>query len=239
MFDYQALASAYPYRTELHAHTSPVSSCSYVSAAEAVRRYREAGCHSLVIANHLSPAKWLNNEPIDELAARYLSDYEAAKEAAGNDLHVILGVEIRFPENANDYLVYGVSPEDIEFFLTLLPHGIENFYKKAKTDRNVILQAHPFRKEMVRAPLHAIDGIEVFNVHPRHNSAVAVAAKFARENNLLVCGGSDFHYENDEALCLVRTEDKLRDSYDVADLIKSKNFLFELSGHLILPYHNQ
>ena len=151
---------------------------------------------------------------------------------------VILGVEIAFPEYPNDYLVYGISPEDIEYFVTLLPHGIENFYKKAKTDRNVILQAHPFRKNMVLAPLDALDGIEVFNMHPSHNSAVGVAAKFARENNLLICGGSDFHYQNDEALCLVRTENKLRDSYDVADMIKSRDFLFDLSGTLILPYQN-
>ena len=237
MFDFHALASAYPYRTDLHVHTFPVSSCAYAPAAEATRLYRDAGCDAIVITNHLSPAKWTSGNPL-ELAELYLSDYEAAKKAAGEDLTVILGVEIRFPENANDYLIYGVSPEDIEHFITLLPHGIENFYKKAKTERNVILQAHPFRKEMVRAPLNAIDGIEVFNMHQRHNSAVAVAAQFARENDLLICGGSDFHRSEDTALCLVRTQDKLRDSYDVAELIQSKNFLFDLSGNLILPYQN-
>lgn len=237
MFDYSSLVQAYPHRTELHAHTFPISSCAYVPAAETVRRYRDAGCDAVVITNHLYPAKWTAGNPT-ELAALYLSDYEAAKKAAGNDLTVILGVEIAFPESPNDYLVYGVSPEDIEYFVTLVPYGIENFYKKAKNDRNVILQAHPFRKNMVLAPLDAIDGIEVFNMHPSHNSAVGVAAKFARENNLLICGGSDFHYQNDEALCLVRTTDKLRDSYDVAEMIKSKNFLFDVSGNLILPYQN-
>ena len=237
MPDYSSLSKAYPYRTELHAHTFPVSSCSFVTAAETVRRYRDVGCDSLVIVNHLSPPKWIPGNTA-ELAELYLSDYEAAKKAAGNDINVILGVEIRFPENANDYLVYGVSPEDIEYFVTLVPHGIENFYKKAKTPRNVILQAHPFRKEMVRAPLDCIDGIEIFNMHPKHNSAVALAARYAKEHGLLVCGGSDFHYENDEALCLVRTENKLRDSYDVADMIRSKNFLFDISDNLILPYQN-
>ena len=212
MPDYSSLSKAYPYRTELHAHTFPVSSCSFVTAAETVRRYRDVGCDSLVIVNHLSPPKWIPGNTA-ELAELYLSDYEAAKKAAGNDINVILGVEIRF-------------------------HGIENFYKKAKTPRNVILQAHPFRKEMVRAPLDCIDGIEIFNMHPKHNSAVALAARYAKEHGLLVCGGSDFHYENDEALCLVRTENKLRDSYDVADMIRSKNFLFDISGNLILPYQN-
>lgn len=236
MFDYQALLQAYPYRTDLHVHTFPVSGCSYVTAAETVRLYRDAGSDAIVITNHLNP-HWSHGNPWD-LADRYLSDYEVAKKVAGNDINVILGVEMRFPENANDYLVYGVSPEDIEYFVTLVPHGIENFYKKAKTDRNVILQAHPFRKEMVLAPRNAVDGIEVFNMHVRHNSAVARAASYARENKMLVCGGSDFHQKGDEALCLVRTEDKLRDSYDVADMIKSKNFLFDLSGNLILPYQN-
>ena len=237
MFDYSSLIQTYPYRTDLHVHTFPISSCAYVPAAEAVRRYRDAGCDAIVITNHLYPQKWSQGDPA-ELAALYLSDYEAAKKAAGNDMTVILGVEMRFPENANDYLVYGVCPEDIEYFVTLVPHGIDNFYKKAKNDRNVILQAHPFRKEMVLAPIDSIDGIEVFNMHTRHNSAVARAASYAREHQMLVCGGSDFHYLNDEALCVVRTADKLRDSYDVADMIKSKNFLFDLSGNLILPYQN-
>ena len=236
MIDFEKIANEYPYKAELHAHTSPVSRCSEIPVPDFVENYISLGCNSLVITNHLTPEY---ADPLfpDYNAEYYLSDYFAALEyAKDKNINIILGVEIRFPENYNDYLVYGVSPEDIEKMIELLPGNLENFYKEFKNDKNVILQAHPFRKKMVLAPLSSIDGIETMNMHPGHNSAVAVAAKYARDNGLLVSGGTDYHHPGHQGMCLMRTETPLRDSFDVAEAIKSKNFLFDLSGHLVVPY---
>ena len=54
----QEVNKQYPYKIELHAHTSPVSACAHVSPAETVRRYAKKGVDALVITNHLNP-KWL------------------------------------------------------------------------------------------------------------------------------------------------------------------------------------
>lgn len=232
--DFSQILTKYPYTAELHAHSYPVSACGDFRAQEVVEFYKQAGVTSLVLTNHLNPL-WINDEP-NIAAEEYLSDYRAAKESAADKLNVILGVEIRFTENDNDYLVYGVEERDVKEFIKLLPYGIEKFYKEVKNDKNVIIQAHPFRKNMILAPLDSIDGIESINMHPNQHAKPSIAFKYAKENDLLVSGGSDFHHKGHHALCLMRTENQMKDSFDVANAIKSREAIFDCSGHIIIPY---
>ena len=232
--DFSNILNTYKYTTELHAHCFPSSPCGDFSPEEVVEFYKEAGVTSLVLTNHLTP-QLVEGDP-KECIKRYLADYCAAKEAAGKDINLILGVEIRFTEANNDYLVYGVCEDDVQRFIKLIPYGIQNFYKEVKNDRNIILQAHPFRKNMELAPLDSIDGIESLNMHPGHHAKPSIAFKYAKENDLLVSGGSDFHHMGHHALCLMRTENEMKDSYDVAEALKSKKAIFDCSGHIIIPY---
>ncbi|MBQ9085587.1 MAG: PHP domain-containing protein [Clostridia bacterium] len=229
------LEQTYPYKTELHAHTKPCSSCSEILPADVIRNYAAIGCHSVVITNHMTPTQFVGESAYLD-AEGYLADYYAAVEE-GNRLgiSVILGVELRFTENNNDYLIYGISPEDIEPLIRLIPAGIQEFYRTFKNQKNLIIQAHPFRKGCELAPRDSIDGIEAFNLHPGHNSRVAVAAKHARETGLLLTGGTDYHHPNHQGMCLLRTPNLLRDSYDLADAIRAQDYLLDVWGNLILP----
>ena len=229
------LRASYPYTTELHAHTFPVSPCSEFSPEELVARYAKRGVNAIVITNHLTSRQI--TESLEESAELYLRDYyEAVKAGEALGVTVVLGAEIRFHENNNDYLVYGISPEDILTMAKLVPDGIENFYRVFKNDKNVILQAHPFRAGAVRAPLGSVDGVEAYNLHPGHNSSVGRAALYAREHDLIVSGGTDFHHPGHEAMCLMRTEMPIRDSFDVAEVLKARAAIFDAQGSLILPY---
>lgn len=232
--NFSEILSSYKYTTELHCHSHPVSVCGDFSPEEVVGFYKEAGVSSLVLTNHLNPL-WFEGD-LKERAEEYLSDFRAAKAAAGDDINIILGVEIRFPQTDNDYLIYGVCEEDIPRFIELIPEGIEGFYKAIKNDKNVILQAHPFRKNMVPAPLDSIDGIESINMHPNHHAKPSIAFKYAKEHDLIVSGGSDFHHKGHHALCLMRTEKEMKTSYDVAEALLSKKAIFDCSGHIIVPY---
>ncbi len=232
--DFSQILKNYKYTTELHAHSYPASACGDFAPKDVVGFYKDAGATSLVLTNHLNPL-WAEGDPKDR-AKEYLSDYYEAKEAEANDLNVILGVEIRFPENSNDYLVYGIEESDVELFISLIPYGIRNFYKEVKNDKNIIIQAHPMRKGMELAPLDSIDGVESMNMHPNHHAKPSMIFKYAKENNLLVSGGSDFHHKGHHALCLMRTENELKTSFDVANVLKSKQAIFDCSGHIIIPY---
>ncbi len=232
------ITKEYKYKTELHAHSNPVSACGRFSADKVVEIYLENGCDTLVLTNHLTDKHRSLFPTAGEVAEYYLSDYYKAQEAAqGTGLCVALGVEIRFKGTINDYLVYGISPEDIPTLAEYTLSDIKTFYREFKNDKNVIIHAHPFRKNMEPTPIDSVDGIESFNAHPGHNSCVPYACRLARDNGLLISGGSDFHEEGRNGTCLTRTKQKICSSYDVAAAIKSRDFVFDMFGHIILPYN--
>lgn len=232
--NFKDILTEYPFTTELHAHTNPASFCGDFPANEVVDFYRAAGVNTLAITNHFNSELCIGD--LKENVKKYLDDYYLAKESANNDINVILGIEIRFDGSYNDYLVFGISEDELEFYAELTPYGIENFYKNAKNTHNVIIQAHPFRNGVTLAPVDSIDGIEAYNMHPNHNQRNALSTKHAKNNDLLITGGSDFHHITHHALCLMRTKNKLKDSYDVAQAIKSKDVVFDSNGSIIIPY---
>ena len=235
--DFRKVTEEYRYKTELHSHTNPASGCGKLTPELNARIYANLGCDTLTITNHLTNARLGEFPTNEELAEFYLADYFAAKKAAeSTSLCVALGVELRFVNDINDYLLYGIEPEDIEKIITYLDKDVKTFYRDFKNDKNVIIHAHPFRNNMNPTPFGYVDGIESINMHPGTNSRVALAARLAAEHDLLVTAGSDYHDPNRQATVLMRTKHKLRDSFDVAEAIKSRDVVFDMSGHIIIPY---
>ena len=228
------LLSEYKYKFELHAHTSPVSCCSEISASDFARDFIEDGFDGVCITNHFSP-QLLRFATAKAAAEFYLSDYYSTKAAAGDRLSVCLGMEIRFTENCNDYLVFGVNDADIERAYYYLDKGIDVFYREFKDARKLILQAHPFRNGMVRANPKSLDGIEVYNLHPNHNSRIGEAARYAAENNMIISGGIDFHHEWQRNIFALRCRTLPRDSYEVSELVKSGDLIYTLGDNVIIP----
>lgn len=244
--NFEEIIEEYSYKTELHAHSTPVSRCGKKTPEEVVKIYTEAGCDSLVLTNHFTEKQIATSAFFQREAEGkgctsfeefYLSAYYEATEAAkGTGLTVILGAELRFAGTMNDYLLYGICPDDLERINYYIPRGVEEFYSEfVKNSRAVLIHAHPFRDDMEPTPLGFVDGVEVFNMHPGHNARIAVAARFAKENGLRISGGSDYHEEGRHATCLMRTRAKMRDSYDVAEAIRSQDIIFDIFGNLIMP----
>ena len=52
------------------------------------------------------------------------------------------------------------------------------------------------------------------------------------------CGicGSDFHKVHHAAACLMRSKELPRDSFDIADILRSRDYFFDVSGTLLFPY---
>lgn len=220
------------YKTELHVHSKPVSSCSEIETKHLVNIYKENGYDGIVLTNHFTPE--LLGDTIDDKIKWYLEDYyNCVKEGKAVGLNVILGAELRFTQNHNDYLIFGICPEELFDIFKRLPDGIDKFYSEYKNDRNVIIQAHPYRDGMEKVDKNSLDGIEVFNLHPGHNSRVGVSAKYAKENNMIATCGSDFHHYGQECLCGILTKKPLLDSYDVAEVLKKREYLMSIGGYTV------
>lgn len=53
------------------------------------------------------------------------------------------------------------------------------------------------------------------------------------ENNMIVTCGSDFHHYGQECLCGIITKEELRDSYDVANVLKAGDYNMAVGNYLI------
>ncbi len=191
------LNNRYKHRIELHAHTKPVSPCSEISPKEMAETYKKLGYDAITITNHFYLSNKLSKE---EYINGYLKDFtETKKYGAELGLKVYLGAEIRFAENNNDYLIYGVNENMLQEIYDLLPYGVEKFRNNYKMNDSVFIQAHPMRDGIERIAPELLDGSEVFNMHPYFNARLGLAALYAkRENHSIITAGSDFHHPNQE-----------------------------------------
>jgi len=235
----QKLSFKYPYRIELHAHTTPASHCSDISPEEMAKIYSEKGFNGIVVTNHfiLNDMQDCSKE---EALKRYLADYEETKKAGERlGLSVFLGAELRFTENDNDYMLYGVDKDTLSVCYDFLTEGVEYFRKNVSLPKSVFVQAHPFRNGVTPCAPELLDGVEIFNMHPGHNSRVGLSVRYAKENHIAVkTAGSDFHHKNigHEAVAALRTKVLPKDSFHLAKILKSGDYLLELGEDaLVLP----
>ncbi len=187
------------YLYEMHFHTKNTSNCANVKAEVAVEEYIKAGYDGIVVTDHLSPSTYMKYGrellPWNKKVDFFLRGYKAAKKTANGRIPVLLGMELRFrtSEGDNDYLVYGLNEEFLYLHSELLNLNIKQFYELCQKNGFLVFQAHPFRVGMkVTNPKH-LDGIEIFNGNPRHNSNNDVAEAWAKKYDLMVTSGSDYH----------------------------------------------
>ena len=232
----QAYLSAYKYKLELHAHTSPVSPCSELTPAEVVTRLHAQGYHGVVITNHFcSGGKFMKT---DDPVGTYLADYYAAKEAGeAVGMQVLLGAEYCFNENPNDYLVFGADEALLRETVSRFDLTFDQFYEEYHSENLLIMQAHPFRNGLVRANPAHLDGVETFNMHLHHNSRVAEAARWAKENKVdIMTVGTDLHNPGYEGLCATRTRVLPKTPAELIASLREHDYLMEIAGCPLLPY---
>ena len=212
---------------EIHCHTSEVSVCGWVDAVSIIRMHKEAGFEGICITDHYHE-KFFSKFPgrsDREIVDEYLSGYRLAlEEGRRTGLKVLLGLEIRFEDNKNDYLVYGITEDMLYENPYMFRMGLESFSAMAKLNGLLLIQAHPFRDNMTRADPRFIDGIETVNGNIRHNSRNHLSESYASVNNLLMMGGSDFHRECDLNMVAMHFFDEINNERELANAIKNGEY---------------
>lgn len=230
----------YKYRIELHAHTAPSTDSAKISPEWLIRRYKELGYDAIVLTNKISYER-VQYRGRNRTFEKFVTDFNQAK-AIGDEIgiKVLMGMEVTVEESERDFLVYGVDLSIVNTTLDNINGTMENLHSIIAGESTVILQAHPFRDGETRANLKDIDGIEVFNMRLKKNSRVGTAAKYAYENdvNIIVCG-SDAHSEEDHGTVVMLSKTLPEDSFEMARIIRSNDYLFEVEGNIIIPYTYQ
>ena len=188
------------FKVDPHVHTSNTSPCGMIPGRRLADLYKQAGYDAIVITDHFCPEFFadLANMSWTEKIHRYLAGYRDAAERGGQiGLLVLFGLELRFPGSWNDYLVYGLGEDTLKAHPDLLDLGLEQFYALSRAEGFLIYQAHPFRPRISQAEPRFLDGVEVHNGNPRHDSRNPLAYRYARENGLRMLSGSDCHQIED------------------------------------------
>ncbi len=212
------------YLYETHFHTDEVSPCGKVPAAKGVEMYRAAGYSGIMVTDHFSTEYMKEDYPgadWKEKMGYYLRGYRAALACAGDDFDVILGMELRLPQNGNDYLLFGVTEEWLYGHEWFCETDLKSFKALADRDGITIVQAHPFRKNMTVVEARYIHGMEVLNGNRRHDSQNPIALAWAKSHELYMTSGSDFHQPEDMARGGIYLERRVCDSAELrTELLK-------------------
>ena len=233
----QKIWDFYPFRIELHTHTAPASPCSSFSAKALAEALVREGIHAAVLTNHFGPYHMGLYKSKDEFLAQYLEAYRDLKrEADVPGLTAIFGIELRFKENKNDYLVLGLGENDLARVYDAVEGGLKNFRATFPDKEILILQAHPDRDGMAHADAADLDGAEVFNLYPGYNPHTAISAKWAKETRLpILVGGSDLHHPGGEGACLLRTKTLPESAEALIKILKSGDYALQIGDSIVLP----
>lgn len=217
------------YLFDLHVHTAESSNCGEVSAKDVVKRYIDLGYDGICITDHMNRYNAQKyGDTYEQSAEAFLKGYRAAKQAAGDSFKVMLGMEIRFLDHDNDYLVFGFD-EDFIFTRDMTAFkSLEEFRPFAIENKLTVFQAHPFRENITVINPKLIDGMEVYNGHGGHDSRNEIAFAWAKKYNLRMSSASDFHYDTGMEPGGVIFDEMPQDSYDVAKALMDEKYKLKI-----------
>ena len=217
------------FKLETHLHTKYSSSCGKLDAETILRGYREAGYSGIVVTDHYSRKLFAvlhaEHYSLQDKWQMFLDGYNRLKEMAPNyGIRIYRGVEIRFDENDNDYLLYNFPDELIYDGEEVFPLGIAGFAPRYRRTDAVLFQAHPFRDTCTPAPAWCLDGVEVRNCHPRQKNHNELAQQYAQEHQLRRLCGSDCHQLPDIAGGGILVERLPEDDAELAVMLRAGEY---------------
>ncbi len=217
------------YKTEMHCHSVHVSSCAHATADEIVEKYIDAGYTTLVTTEHINP--WTFPRELEggtwyDRISYFMEGHRKFVDTANGRLNILLGAEIRFMrENNSDYLVYGLTED---FLLKLgdprRMNSIGALSRVLHEHGMMIFQAHPFRPTMMVTDPKHLDGIEIANLSPWHESNNDIASAWASKHGLIGISGTDFHDPDHTPLGGIVTEYPITNSETLLRTLKERTF---------------
>lgn len=181
------------YKIEMHLHTMESSPCAKTGIKDALIAFKENGYDAVVVTDHFHHNNFKHLSNWKDIVDAFLIGYRLAlKEAKKIGIKVYLGMEIRFPQNYHDYLVYGIDENFIYQNEYIYNTSLEEFFNLIK-DKYILIQAHPFRWGNVLSDTKYLHGIEILNTNPNNDCQNHLAYEKWKNTNLIATCGCDFH----------------------------------------------
>lgn len=217
------------YKIETHLHTKHVSKCGWLDAETLIAGYKAAGYDAIIVTDHYNRTTFeylgVDLTSSENKVRRFLDGYyRMAEEGEKQGIRVFKGAELRFDECENDYLLYGYRDDLLSDPEEIFRMGIATFSPIARGQGALLVQAHPYRRKCTPAIAGYLDGVEVRNLNPRHESYNERAEEYAEQFGLLRLAGSDCHRTEDIAVTGILSAELPGDSFGMARLIRSRRY---------------
>lgn len=222
--------ATYPYKYEMHVHTSPCS-----GGGSDIRDHIDAlirkGYCGMVVTNHFfnGDNRIDRSLPWEEFVDAYRRDYLYGLEyARERDFDLLFGLE-EHVGYGQEILLYGITPELIAAHPELRTADAETYAKVVHEAGGLVYQAHPYRAaSYILRPtplecLELLDGIEVYNAgnYPQWNES---AQRLAEERGLACTGGSDGHGTDTVGRSGIAVGERIRHNQDLVRVLKSGKY---------------
>ena len=211
-------------KIDLHVHTSELSLCGKLTLEETLSLYQKTDYDAIVVTDHFTadPGEVHRSRGIQDYTEFYFERRQTAIELGRKyGLLVLPGCELRFKENVNDYLVYGLTQEHVKMRPDIFDMKPADFSEFAKENGILFYQAHPFRNGMTVVNPDYLFGIEALNGHPRHDSRNDIAHQWADKYGLHKIAGSDCHQLQDVGSAGIKTEYPVGNINDLIHVLKN------------------
>ncbi|MCD8010554.1 MAG: PHP domain-containing protein [Lachnospiraceae bacterium] len=217
------------YRIETHLHTTYSSKCGWLEAEELIAGYKAAGYSGIVVTDHFNRTTFdylqIDLASEEDKVHPFLEGYHRMKEEGRKQgIQIYKGAELRFDECNNDYLLFGYHNELLRNPEEIFRMGIAAFAPICRAAGAVLIQAHPYRRGCTPAIACYLDGVEVLNGSPRHDSHNDRAAEYAEQFGLIGTAGSDCHRPEDIGVTGILVEHLPENSIELAHLLRSGKF---------------
>lgn len=211
---------------DMHAHCSEISRCCKASLEQAMEITLENGMDGFVLTNHYQK-KYVTDGDYLAFAKRYMAECErAVAYGAQKGVPVFWGIEVTAEQYPQVHmLIYGVDSEFLFRYPTLFDYSQQELYRIVSENGGVLIQAHPYRGGTMVLDTAFLDGVEV-NCHPLYgHSYCDELIKLARENDLIVTCGGDFHKDTYRPKCGIYLPDSIGDSAALGAYLKNAKTL--------------
>lgn len=224
------------FKTELHCHSARVSACGTMTDEELLEKYIADGYTTVVLTNHLSrftfgadkKAPYRGGEDWQEKLDHYFAGIEALRKAASGRIHVLWGTEICLNGTRSDYLVHGLDKDFYRAHPDLLDIDVKTLSARVREAGGLFYQAHPFRNHISVTPPELLDGIEVYNGHPGHDSRNDIAAAWAEKFSLRAICGSDLHHLEHNPNTAILTDEPITSQQQLLEILREGNYTLEV-----------
>ena len=207
---------------DTHVHSAGISPCSRRNPNQLIAEYLADKTDGFVLANHCLH-EFTKDIGYKAWCEKYVEEYNLVKKLGDKyGVRVFFGIEVT-PDYQPlvHFLIYGITPDELLNSPEVYTLSQKELFEYCEKNGFLLYQAHPYRNGMVPQDARYLHGVEI-NCHPGYISNMKnEVSKYAKDNNLRLICGSDFHGDHYKPKCGTYIPEEVITEKDLAEYLRN------------------